>query len=137
MREGGTAAVGVVADRPVICEERDMKRVQFSVHRTVGEARLLAGTLEAEGMSVQVRGESLAPLTGEIPSGETWVELWLHPEDVEQARTVVAELKENQEEASRTVECPGCREENPGNFELCWSCGVELPRGLRPRLRAV
>ncbi|MFY2560526.1 hypothetical protein ACN469_23190 [Corallococcus terminator] len=114
-----------------------MTRVRFSVHRTVGEARLLAGTLEAEGMSVQVRGEALVPLSGEIPSGETWVELWLLPGDVEQAQAVVAELKKDEGESSRTVECPGCREENPGNFELCWSCGVELPKGLRTSLRAV
>ncbi len=121
----------------MFCEERGMRRVQFSVHRTVGEARLLAGSLEAVGVSVEVRGESLAPLSGEIPSGETWVELWLLPQDVEQGRTLLAELRENQEAAERTVECPRCREENPGNFELCWSCGLELPSGLRPRLRAV
>jgi hypothetical protein len=118
-------------------EEREMKRVQFSVHRTVGEARLLAGALEVVGVSVEVRGESLAPLSGEIPSGETWVELWLWPPDVEQARGLLAELRENQEAAERTVECPRCGEENPGNFELCWSCGLELPSGLRSRLRAV
>ena len=121
----------------MFCEERFMKRVQFTVHRTVGEARLLAGALEAAGLSVEVRGESLVPLSGEIPSGETWVELWLWPTDVEHARGFVAELRENQEAAERSVECPRCREENPGNFELCWSCGVELPSGLRPRLRAV
>ncbi|MFP2928870.1 hypothetical protein ACLESO_27460 [Pyxidicoccus sp. 3LG] len=114
-----------------------MKRVQFSVHRTVGEARLLAGALEASGVSVEVRGESLVPLSGEIPSGETWVELWLFPQEVEHARGLLAELRENQEAAERSVECPRCREENPGNFELCWSCGLELPSGLRPRLRAV
>ncbi len=121
----------------MFCEERGMKRVQFSVHRTVGEARLLAGALEAAGVSVEVRGESLAPLSGEIPSGETWVELWLWPHELEQARGLLAELRENQEASERSVECPKCREENPGNFELCWSCGLELPSGLRPRLRAV
>ncbi|MCP3104023.1 hypothetical protein LZ198_34630 [Myxococcus sp. K15C18031901] len=114
-----------------------MTRVRFSVHRTVGEARLLAGTLESEGMSVEVRGEALVPLTGEIPSGETWVELWLWPGDVEQARAVMAQLQERQEAAALEVECPACHEANPGNFELCWSCGLELPSGLRPRLRAV
>lgn len=114
-----------------------MKRVQFSVHRTVGEARMLAGALEAAGLSVEVRGESLAPLSGEIPSTEAWVELWLPPEEVEPGRQVLAELEENQEAASRSVTCPRCAEENPGNFELCWSCGLELPSGLRPRLRAV
>ena len=128
---------GRVAGGTVFCEERGMKRVQFSVHRTVGEARLLAGALESAGMSVEVRGESLVPLSGEIPSGETWVELWLLPSELEPARELLAELRENQEAAERSVDCPRCREENPGNFELCWSCGLELPSGLRPRLRAV
>jgi hypothetical protein len=27
--------------------------------------------------------------------------------------------------------CPSCREENPGNFELCWNCGAPAP-GLAP-----
>jgi hypothetical protein len=114
-----------------------MKRVQLSVHRTVGEARLLAGALEAAGFSVEVRREALSPLGGEIPSTETWVELWLPAHEVEAARGCVEELRENGEAAERTVECPRCREENPGNFEVCWSCGVELPSTLRPRLRAV
>lgn len=111
--------------------------MQLSVHRTVGEARLLAGALEAMGVFVEVRGEALAPLSGEIPSAETWIELWVEPGDLEHAKVLLAELRENQEQAERSVECPRCREENPGNFELCWSCGLELPSGLRPRLSAV
>ncbi|WNG51664.1 DUF2007 domain-containing protein [Archangium minus] len=114
-----------------------MKRVRFSVHRTVGEARLQEGLLAGSGLSVEVRGESLAPLSGEIPSTETWVELWLPEEEVERARELLEELETNGEKAARAVECPGCREENPGNFELCWSCGEELPESPRPRLRAV
>ena len=114
-----------------------MERVRFTVYRTVGEARLQAGLLEGAGLSVEVRGEGLAPLGGEIPATETWVELWLWPQDVEHARLLLAELEENGEAASRTVHCPRCQEENPGNFELCWSCGLDLPSTLRPKLRAV
>jgi hypothetical protein len=114
-----------------------MARVRFAVYRTVGEARLLAGALEAAGLSVEVRGESLAPLSGEIPSAETWLELWLWPEEVEAAQQLVAELEENREAAGQEINCPRCREPNPGNFELCWSCGLELPSAVRPRLRAV
>lgn len=107
------------------------------MHRTVGEARLLEGLLKGSGLSVEVRGESLAPLGGEIPSTETWVELWVPEEEVERARELQGEVEEDGEKAGRTVECPGCEEENPGNFELCWSCGAELPETPRPRLRAV
>lgn len=114
-----------------------MKRERFSVHRTVGEARLRAGLLESAGLSVEVRHEALAPLAGELPATETWVELWLWPHEVEQARQLEKELKNNEEAAARTVQCPRCQEENPGNFELCWSCGLDLPSTLRPRLRAV
>ncbi|WP_224369190.1 DUF2007 domain-containing protein [Hyalangium versicolor] len=114
-----------------------MTRVRFAVYRTVGEARLLAGVLEGAGLSVEVRGESLAPLSGEIPSTETWIELWLWPGDAEAARELVSELEENREAAGQEVSCPRCHEGNPGNFELCWSCGLDLPSTLRPRLRAV
>jgi nucleotide-binding universal stress UspA family protein len=95
-----------------------MRRVRLTVHRTVSEARLLAGLLEGSGLAVEVRGEALTSLGGEIPSTETWVELWLPEEEVKRARELLAELEENREEAERTVECPRCREENPGNFEL-------------------
>ncbi len=114
-----------------------MKRVRFAEYRTVGEARLLAGALEAAGLSVEVRGEPLAPLSGEIPSTETWVELWVLPHEEAAARQLLAELEENSEAAEQALLCPRCQEENPGNFELCWSCGVELPSTPRPRLRAV
>jgi hypothetical protein len=114
-----------------------MERVRFGVHRTVGEARLLAGALEAAGLSVQVRGEALAPLSGEIPSTETWIELWVWPDELEAAQQLVAQLEENGEAAEHEIRCPRCREENPGNFELCWSCGMELPSVPRQRLRAV
>ncbi len=103
----------------------------------MGEARLLAGALEAAGLSVQVRGESLAPLSGEIPSTETWVELWVLPHELEAARELVAELEENRGAAGYEVQCPRCREQNPGNFDMCWSCGMELPSAPRQRLRAV
>jgi hypothetical protein len=126
-----------VAGQARACQRGDMRRVRFAVHRTVGEARLLAGALEAAGLSVEVRGESLAPLSGEIPTTETWVELWVWPHELEAARQLVTALEENQEAAERDVRCPRCQEENPGNFELCWSCGLELPSTLKPRLRAI
>ena len=114
-----------------------MKRVRFSVHRTAGEARLREGLLSGSGLSVEVRGEALAPLGGEIPTTETWVELWLPPEEVARAEELLAEVEEDGEKAKRTVTCPGCAEDNPGNFELCWSCGADLPEAPRVRLRAV
>jgi hypothetical protein len=114
-----------------------MKRVRLAVHPAVGTARLLAGALEAADISVELRGEALAPLGGEIPSTETWVEVWVPQHEEAAARALLAELEANREAASREVNCPRCAEANPGNFEWCWSCGVDLPSTLKTRLRAV
>jgi hypothetical protein len=32
----------------------------------------------------------------------------------------------NAERVDIEVDCPDCKEKNPGNFDLCWSCGVTL-----------
>jgi hypothetical protein len=30
------------------------------------------------------------------------------------------------ESSQEEVSCPKCQEQNPGNFETCWSCGTEI-----------
>jgi hypothetical protein len=33
------------------------------------------------------------------------------------------------EQSEVEIDCSGCGEKNPGNFELCWSCGAEMDEG--------
>ncbi len=36
-------------------------------------------------------------------------------------------LPDFNETARADWQCAGCREENPGNFDVCWNCGQEAP----------
>lgn len=111
--------------------------VQLSVYRTVGEAHLAAGLLREAGLSVELRHEPVAHLAGQLPSHETWVELWVPASQLEAARELAAEAAQRAEAAHLQVPCPACREDNPGSFEVCWACGAHLPELHPPRLRAV
>ncbi|MCI0573298.1 MAG: DUF2007 domain-containing protein [Myxococcaceae bacterium] len=114
-----------------------MSLVLLSAHPLPGEARLVANLLLEAGLQVQVRRESLAPLGGELPLSETWTELWLPAEELPRARELLARVEAEGLASATSQPCPRCREDNPGNFELCWACGVDLPPLGRPRLAVV
>ena len=114
-----------------------MAFVQLSVYRTVAEAHLAAGPLTGAGLHVEVRHDAVAHLAGQLPSHETWVELWVPAAQLEEARALLAQVAERAQAAHLHVPCPACREDNPGSFEVCWACGAHLPEQRRPRLRAV
>jgi len=43
-------------------------------------------------------------------------------------RTFAAGEKPPRRESGTSWTCPGCNEENPGTFEICWSCGASPPQ---------
>jgi hypothetical protein len=47
--------------------------------------------------------------------------------DWERARVLIGEFEARRREPIEGVRnCPKCGEENPSNFELCWSCRSDL-----------
>lgn len=95
--------------------EQDITRVSY--YRTV---------LEENGIPTMIRNEHLtvAGLT-EIPIPEFFPALCvLNDEDYPQAVAIIREqLTANQRNADTEIACISCGEANPGNFEICWSCG--------------
>jgi hypothetical protein len=85
--------------------------------------------LEAEGIPTIVRNKHLT-MSGltEIPIPEFFPALCVMEDaDYDRAMEIIRRhLKENAEGADREVICPGCGETNPGNFDVCWSCGADL-----------
>jgi hypothetical protein len=48
----------------------------------------------------------------------------LNDDDYVQAVAIIREhLAANQKNADLEITCISCGETNPGNFEVCWSCG--------------
>lgn len=90
------------------------------------QAHLVAGLLRHAGIASRVLKENAQGGLGDIPFGEAYPEVWIeHPADLDRANTIIAEFESPMVE-SGSVACPACGEENPGNFELCWKCGMRI-----------
>jgi Putative prokaryotic signal transducing protein len=85
--------------------------------------------LEAEGIPTFVRNKHLT-MSGltEIPIPEFFPALCvMNDQDYEPAMEIIRKhLTENSVGVEREVTCDGCGETNPGNFDVCWSCGGDI-----------
>lgn len=88
-------------------------------------AHLVRHALESEGIAAEVRGETRAAFVGEIPPIETWIEVWVRPEDVATAAPVVRTFIDD-DGAPEAWTC-ACGEVVEGQFATCWSCGAGAP----------
>lgn len=85
--------------------------------------------LEAEGIETHVRNQNLATAgLAEIPIPEFFPALCVvNEEDYGKAMEILRiSTVENELGADQEIACPSCAEQNPGNFEICWSCGGNL-----------
>ena len=99
--------------------EQDITRVSY-----------FKGILEDQGIPTMIRNEYLtgSGLT-EIPIPEFFPALCvMNDSDYAKAVALIREhLIPHGKNADIEIKCLSCAEENPGNFEICWSCGRELP----------
>lgn len=90
------------------------------------DAHILRGLLGQEGIAVHVFNENAQSGVGQLPVAEALPELWVDDEnDWQRAQDVVRRF-EAAPRVDATLRCVGCGEDNPGNFQLCWSCGAAL-----------
>lgn len=99
----------------------DGQWVRIDSARRLGDATLLKLALESHGIQVGLRGEHLPSIAGELPLGEAEIELWVPAADAARAREALDALHRTQVDGPPRI-CPRCSEENPSNFDLCWSC---------------
>lgn len=88
--------------------------------------------LEFHEIETFIKNRDLSSLAGEVAIlPEVWPALCVvNDEDYDRALQLMKETSERDAEQSEVeIDCPGCGEENPGNFELCWSCGAEMGEG--------
>ncbi len=82
--------------------------------------------LESQGVETFVKNRDVSGLAGEAAiMPELWPTLCVvKDEDYDRAMQMIREsVTEDSEKSDYDVKCPKCSEENPGNFDLCWSCG--------------
>ena len=115
----------------------DLKKVY--VARGPGDAHVLRGLLESEGIAVIVRGDDFVPLQGGgLFHVETRPSVWVLDNDdlpraLEVARDYAVRTSEQGEgAAARSDEgwvCPDCGEQVEAQFSDCWNCGTARPSG--------
>jgi len=93
--------------------ERDFTRVGYC-----------QSILTAEGIETILRNEHLTGLT-EFPIPDFFPALCvMKDEDYDRAIGILRErLAADAQNAEVEIACVSCGEINPGNFEVCWSCG--------------
>lgn len=103
---------------------------QVYTARYPGEAELLKGILENEGIQSQVQGEWLSTIRGEVPmTADTLPSVWIaHDSDFDRATEIVTAYSQQQDEGEVEGEdwlCAECGEQSEPQFTSCWSCGAE------------
>ena len=104
-----------------------------------GDAHVLRGLLEVEGIDAVIRGDDMVPLQGgSLFHLETLPSVWVLADDA--GRYVRAIEIANEYAAGKQVpaaaqegdgwRCRSCGETVEQQFTACWSCGAE--RGGRP-----
>ncbi len=93
---------------------------------TLPDAHLVRGLLAQAGIEARVFNENAQSIMGEIPFYQAWPEVWIMKEsDAKHARELIHEI-ERPHSMSGAAFCPHCHEDNPANFQTCWSCGREF-----------
>ena len=84
------------------------------------------GHLAERGVRARIFNANASSILGEIPVEAALPQLWVEREgDAERALALIDEfLRTPAAGPMRT--CPRCTEDNPGTFDLCWSCGAGL-----------
>ncbi len=101
-----------------------MKRIYNAAN--LPEAHILAGVLASRGIRVRILNANASGAIGELPVDAAAPQLWLEdPREEPRARAVIEEFQRSSPDPARP--CPACGEENPAAFEVCWSCGRNLP----------
>lgn len=98
--------------------ERDFTRVGY-----------FQSILESEGIPTLLRNEHLT-MSGlaEIPIPDFFPALCVvNDEDYDKAIAILREhVSHDSVKSEEEISCQACGESNPGNFEICWSCGSSI-----------
>ncbi len=104
-----------------------------------GDAHVLRGLLEVEGIDAVIRGDDMVPLQGgSLAFVEIRTSVWVLDDDAARyARAVaIADEYAARKQAPAAAEgvggwrCRSCGETVEEQFTACWSCGAD--RGRRP-----
>ena len=105
----------------------DLKKVYAA--RGLGDAHVLCGILESNGIRAVLRGDEFMPLQGGgLFCPETRPSVWvLEDEYSERSRPERQGSSQDEEKPEKVWVCLSCGEEIEKQFSDCWKCGSGRP----------
>ncbi len=91
------------------------------------DAHLVMHRLRHAGIEARVLNEHAASAVGEIPVGAGLPEVWVTDSAYAPRARQIIEAFCLQRVNTHEQLCRECGERNPGEFELCWNCGLAFP----------
>jgi hypothetical protein len=89
---------------------------------------MVVGLLADRGIRARVLNANSASAIGGLPVEASLPQVWVDAaDDAGRAREVIDAFFHSRA-TMPAVKCPACGEENPGSFDLCWTCGAGLER---------
>lgn len=85
--------------------------------------------LEGEGIATFIRNQNLTNMVTDVPIPDFFPALCvMEDEDYERATEILkSHVRAAEQPTGADWKCAACGEENPGTFEVCWSCGGGRP----------
>src|SRR5262245_47025171 len=106
-----------------------MTEVYRADHPT--QAHWVASILDGHGIAVEVHGERLFAMRGDLPLDPSTLPTVhvVDPNDAVRAREILREAfaRAADPPAAPSWVCAGCGERQEGQFTSCWKCGVDAP----------
>ncbi len=91
------------------------------------DAHLVLHLLQHAGIEARVFNENASSVMGEIPVGAASPEVWvIDAAYATRARRMIDAFCRRRV-SGVVLLCASCGEQNPGEFEICWNCGVAFP----------
>ena len=90
------------------------------------QAYLLRDEFARHGITAHVFNEHMSSIVGDVPPEVALPQVWLDEEADFPRATALLRDYQAARRRDGIVFCRCCREENPANFEICWSCGQSL-----------
>lgn len=109
------------------------KLVPVASFPTTFLADLTAANLNANDIPATVLGANAAGL-GPSAAGIAGAEVYVRLSDLSAARDLLASSLGSRDPSAPSASwiCPGCQEEVPANFDVCWNCGTTFEGNRDP-----
>lgn len=91
------------------------------------DAHLVLHALRHEGIDARVFNENASSILGEIPVACSLPEVWVIDAAYVGRALSIIEARCRRHSSNITQLCRECGEQNPGEFEICWKCGLAFP----------